>query len=970
VQLGSEMRFDDVRALVGYLAELGIGSIYLSPIFRAQQDSTHGYDSIDPRQLEPRLGSEQDFAELAAAARRQRLGIVADVVPNHMGISDAHNVWWQDVLVHGQASNYAQYFDIDWHPPKAALRGKVLLAVLGEQFGRVLENQQLSVTYQDQAFVVAYADRHFPTDPKSWVPLLKAMLEIMPEPTAPAQAVPEPAGVESPERMELQSIISALDHIPPRDQGGAEAIEQRYRESEVTRRRLSALLDASPVLRDAMDRVLTDYNGRRGEPASFDRLEAFLADQAYRLCYWRVATDEINYRRFFDVDALAAIRVEDPDVFDAVHETLLRFVGQGWVTSLRIDHADGLADPRQYLCSLAQAVGHALSQGPADKCDSGIYTVVEKILAPDETLPGDWPVAGTTGYDFLNLLNGIYVDRLGAYALRDIFARFTHNPDSFAQVLYESKRTILATSLSAELYTLSHQLERISEQHRWSRDFTHLSLHRALREIMACFPVYRTYVRPGSDGVGDEDRKRIQMAVRHAKRRNPAMSPTFFDFIASVLLLEHPEGLPDEGRQERQRFAIKFQQVTGPVTAKGTEDTAFYRYYPLLSLNEVGGDPTMAGISIENFHRRIQDQASTWPDTMLTTGTHDTKRGEDVRARLNVLSEAPQEWEAAIQRWQTMNAEARRELDGAPVPDAAEEYLIYQTLVGTWPLHPLAEGEAAQYVERIIRYMEKALREAKLHTSWLNPNEEYDAAVSGFVRAILGDLRSPLALDVEGFARSIADAGFVNSLSQALGKIASPGVSDFYQGTEFWDFALVDPDNRGKVDFARRREALDEIKLRAERDLNGLVAELLKHWPDERLKLLLIWRALQFRGESTLLISGAYHPLSADGDRKGELCAFARTDDGHWALCIVPRLSSRSWLQQSTLGNTSATWPLASWWSGTVLSLPPDAPRRYRHFISGRRIETTEDPTNGQRILDVAQVFESFPVALLAGQDN
>ncbi len=874
-----------------------------------------------------------------------------------MGINDEHNLWWQDVLEHGPASSYAQYFDIDWFPPKASLHGKLLLAVLGDQFGKVLEDQQLQLAYNDQRFVVVYGGRHFPTDPKSWVPLLKAAVERLPEGMAP----------DAPERMELESVITALEHLPGRDDTTVERVQERHRESEVTRRRLSSLFGESQSVHAAIERVIAETNGRRGDPHSFDRLEAFLTDQAYRLCYWRVATDEINYRRFFDVDALAAIRVEDPAVFAAIHETVLRFVGQGWVNCLRIDHADGLLDPRQYLESLASAVREA--KAAAGRAPEPVYTVIEKILAPDETLPSDWPISGTTGYDFLNLLNGIFVDRLGVYTLRDIYSRFAGTTEPIVQVIHQSKRTILATSLSSELYTLSNQLEKISEQHRSSRDFTHLSLYRALREIMASFPVYRTYIRPGSDQVRDEDRRRIDAAVRAAKRLNPAMSPTFFDFIASVLLLEDPEGLSEDDRQERRRFALKFQQLTGPVMAKGLEDTCFYRYYPLLSLNEVGSDPMMAGVSIEAFHRRLAEQAATWPHSMLATGTHDTKRGEDVRARLNVLSEFPREWDEAIRRWQAMNANLRHEIDGAPSPDANEEYLIYQTLVGTWPIRPLDAAADREYVDRVVHYFDKALREAKLHTSWLNPNEEYDKAVADFVRAILGDLQTPFAQELDKFARGIAAAGFVNSLAQTLTKLAAPGVPDTYQGTEFWDFNLVDPDNRRRVDFRARASALEGLKQKAERDLPKLAAELLKRWPDERLKMLVIWRALQFRRENPVLSHGDYRPLAADGARKGELCAFARTHEGRWALCLVPRLSSRCWIERPVdLAQAKGEWPLAPWWSDTIVQLPAAAPHRWRHVITGRHLEVVK-AAGTEPALAAADVFRSFPVALLAGEE-
>jgi (1->4)-alpha-D-glucan 1-alpha-D-glucosylmutase len=967
LQLGSHLRFADARQLVSYLWKLGIGTAYISPFFCARRGSTHGYDVVDHRQLDPQLGSEQEFQAMAEELCRHDMGLLVDIVPNHMCVDDPRNAWWQDILENGPGSPFAKYFDIDWSPPKEGLRGKVLLAVLGDQFGKVLENQQLKIEFEDQRFVVHYYDSFFPTDPKTWVPILKRALEFVVDLFEP----------ESAERMELESIITALEHLPDRTQADADAIQQRYREKEVASRRLSSLLETSSEIRQGLARAMEDYNGRRGEPSSFDNLESFLADQPYRLCHWRVATDEINYRRFFDVNMLAAIRVEDPEVFVSIHELVLRFIEHGWVTGLRVDHLDGLLDPQQYLTSLTKAIrGVRGNPALADRVltEEPFYIVAEKILAYDESLPAEWPIQGTTGYDFLNLLNGLFVDRSGVHALRDAYLRLTGSSETFPQVLYESKRAILATSLSSELNVLSHELDQISEQHRWSRDFTRLSLYRALREVVACFPVYRTYTRPETDVVRDEDRRRILAAVRLAKRRNPAMSHSFFDFIASVLLLEDPAGLSETSRQARRRFVLKFQQVTGPVTAKGLEDTAFYRFYPLASLNEVGADPMIPGTSVEQFHHRIRDRMIAWPHELSATGTHDTKRGEDVRARLNVLSEIPGQWEAAVRRWQAINAAARCELDGAPVPDANEEYLIYQTLVGTWPVEPLEEAARQSYTERIVLYLDKALREAKLHTSWLNPYEEYDRAVANFIRTVLVDSKSAFIADLTAFVRSIADAGFVNSLAQTLIKICVPGVPDFYQGVECWDFNLVDPDNRRPVDFTPRRRMLDELESLARDDLPRLAADLLDKWPDERLKLFLMWRALQFRREHIQLFRGDYLPLAADGARKAQLCAFARTQGTQWAICIVPRIACAAWSDffggsQSNGHKEKLLWPVADWWQGTIVSLGPEAPTRWRHVITGQRIEAALQD-KALRVFNVSEVLRCFPVALLTPDES
>lgn len=945
LQFNAQFRFDDARQIIDYLAGLGVSDAYASPLFRARENSSHGYDVVDHATIDPAIGTEDDFRAFAEGLRARGLSLVKDVVPNHMGIDDPHNVWWQDVLENGQNSVYAKYFDIDWSPPKEALRGKVLLPFLGDQYGKVLENQELRLVYEDQRFRIAYYDRRFPVAPRTWRSILQWVLQYV------APSLPE----DNPDRMELESIITALENLPGPRELDLERIQQRYREKEVVRRRLAALDEHCVLVHEAVTGVIAEYNGRPADPRSFDRLEALLAEQPYRLCYWRAATDEINYRRFFDINALAAIRVEDPDVFQAVHARVFRFLGEGWARGLRIDHPDGLLDPQAYFENLQDGL-HQRDGGP------WLYVVVEKILGPDEGLPAAWPVCGTTGYEFLNLLSGVLVDPQGLMALRQIYARFSGQTPSFADVLYDSKRLVLGSSMSSELYVLAGQLERIAEQHRWSRDFTRPSLYRALREMIACFPVYRTYLRPGIEEASQEDRRRILAAVRASKRRNPGLSPSFFDFIASVLLLQHPDGISDEDRGQREQFVLKFQQITGPVMAKGLEDTAFYRWYPLASLNEVGGDPASTGVTVEQFHQRTQQRAAAWPYSMLATATHDTKRGEDVRARLHVLSEVPDEWEQAIGRWQQWNAPYRADIDGQAAPDANEEYLLYQTLVGTWPLERLDSPDRQTYVERINAYVDKALKEAKRHTTWINPDPEYDQAAAGFVSAILDEEKSGRFLeDLGAFTRSIADAGWVNSLTQCVLKIGSPGVCDFYQGTELWDFHLVDPDNRQPVDFARRKELLAELQARAEKDLPGLAAELAACRSDPRIKLLVVWRSLEFRRRlPDLFLRGQYLPLAAEGPRAQHACAFARRWEDHWAVVVVPRLAAQLW--------RSPQPSPAEWWQGTSLRLPAEAPRQWRHVVTGTSWLTREHP-DGES-LDLAELFAAFPVCMLSGEST
>ncbi len=975
VQFSAHLTFPEAKALVPYLASLGIGDAYASPLFRARENSAHGYDVIDHTQVDPEFGNEADFIAFAEQLKTHGMGLMMDVVPNHMGIDDAHNVWWQDVLENGLSSIYAHFFDIDWDPPKQELKQKILIPMLGDQYGRVLENQELQLVYEDQRFQVAYYNRRFPLAPRSWADVLRLISSDLETQQTP----------DDPQSMELESIIVELDHLPLNTETEPERVQQRYREKEVAKRRLTTLLDDSPKIRAALARALEEFNGHRGDSASFDRLEELLAKQAYRLCHWRVATDEINYRRFFDINELAAIRVEDSEVFEQVHRLVFRLIDEGWVTALRIDHPDGLLDPQQYFENLQEGYRRLRPEDQTQEFGPPpiFYIAVEKILAHDETLPSEWPVAGTTGYEFLNLLNGLFVNRQGTAALRGLYARYVDENNRFPDVAYEAKLLILNVSMSSELHVLAGQLDRISEQHRFSRDFTRTSLRRALREVIACFPVYRTYIRSQTDVVSEDDRRRVVTAIRTAKRRNPALSPSFFDFVASVLLLEDPEGLTPAQIQERRQFVLKFQQVTGPVTAKGVEDTAFYRYYPLASLNEVGGEPNSSGTALDQFHRKNIERFAGWPFSLLATATHDTKRGEDVRARLNVLSEIPDEWDAAINQWREDNEAHHVEIDGAPAPDANEEYLLYQTLVGTWPFESQTDQQRTEYTDRIIQYLDKSLKEAKVHSSWLNPNQEYDQALSEFVHKIFDPRHAPaFQHNLDHFVREISDAGFLNSLSQTLIKITAPGIPDFYQGTELWDFHLVDPDNRRPVDFAHRAALLAELQTRAQAEESSLIRDLLQAWPDPRLKMLLMWRALQFRQSHTDLVARLnYAPLMLEGERAETACAFARHRDGRYAVVVVPRFTISAWRElrrpaESVTTRSAASaatapssahretpWKLASWWRDTTLRLPAEINSELRHIISGAWVVAarTEGP---HRLLDLSQVFESFPVAL------
>jgi (1->4)-alpha-D-glucan 1-alpha-D-glucosylmutase len=959
LQLNKNFNFRDATALVDYLDALGVTDIYASPFLVARPGSKHGYDVIDHARLNPEIGTDGDLDALAAALKQRDMGLIMDVVPNHMCIASSDNHWWNDVLENGRSSPFASFFDIDWHPPKTELHEKVLLPVLGEQYGRVLENQELSIAYDGGAFFAVYWQSRFPVGPRTILPLL--------EPIVADMRRSHPA--DHPDVLEIESIVTATTHLPTRWDTEPEKVRERMREKEIVKRRLDTLVSGSAAVRDALERSLAAINGDKRNPRSFDRLEALLADQAYRLSFWGVAAEEINYRRFFDINDLAAIRVELPNVLDAVHDKAFQLLRAGKVTGLRVDHVDGLMDPSRYLESLQHASAPVPEAGttmapprstPTDRLQT--YVVAEKILVGDEVLPREWAVHGTTGYEFLNMVNGLFVDAGGARAVERLYQRLREGRGEFDDLFYLAKRLILRTAMSSELYVLARRLDRISEQHRWSRDFTQNSLLLALAEVIACFPVYRTYIQLTSTEVSAGDRQHVLRAIRDAKRRNRSTSESVFDFIADLLLLRDPEGLSDADRAERREFVLRLQQLTGPVTAKGLEDTVFYRYYPLASLNEVGGRPTGANVDPPRFHAWSARRLADWPHGLSATATHDTKRGEDVRARLNVLSEIPREWQRVLRHWQRLNRRLKSIVDDVRIPGANEEYLIYQTLIGAWPMDAidadLTDAAREALRARINDYMTKALREAKLHTSWINVNAPYERGIAQFIDLLLQPSGGSFVTELRSFVRGILIPGVCNSLSQLVLKVTAPGVPDIYQGTELWDLSLVDPDNRRPVDFAARRALLAELVKRDDAELPGLCGELLRRPGDGRVKLLVTARALRHRRLNRARYErGGYLPLSADGQRARHVVAFARNLDGTASLTLVGRLFA------SLAGDGKAPVGEASW-GDTRVVLPSTLPQgAYRDALTGSVVEL--DRSRSAAGLLLAQAFANLPVAIL-----
>ncbi|MDX1946152.1 MAG: malto-oligosyltrehalose synthase [Pirellulaceae bacterium] len=975
LQFHAGFTFRDAQALVPYLAALGITDLYASPLLQAREGSESGYDVVDCAALNHEIGTLADLESLVAALRDRQMGLILDVVPNHMGTASGRNLWWLDVLENGPSSPFAGYFDIDWMPLKPDLANKVLLPVLGEQFGQVLEGGELSVAWEGGALWVHYGTARFPLGPRTYAFVL----------TPGVEPLERELGGEHPDLLEYLSILTAIKNLPSRHETDPGRIAERQREKEVVKRRLRELTERSPVVAGAIEQTLRDLNGQPGNPGSFDRLDELLGEQAYRLAYWRVAADEINYRRFFDINELAAICVEHPRVFEATHALVFDLLDRGLANGLRIDHPDGLFDPRAYFEQLQErrwlqlgrqawdagrvpagdlpparpvawsdleaplkaAFARHLAAAPAKL---PLFVVVEKILGHNERLPEDWPVRGTVGYEFLGKLNGLFVDPGGEKPLSALYARFTGDSLDFRELAYQCKQLIARLSMASELSVLGHRLDRISERNRWTRDFTLNSLTRALQEVIANFSVYRTYL--DERHIHPRDQQYVEAAIARAKRRSPAVSASIFDFVRDLLLLRRLEGASPDDRQAQLRFVGKFQQVTGPIMAKGVEDTAFYRYGRLASLNEVGGDPERFGNDAAAFHQLNRGRLPRESRGLSCTSTHDTKRGEDVRARINVLSEIPNLWREHVQRWARWNRPLHVDLDGQSVPSAGDEYLLYQTLVGIWPDEPSTGDDRQRLRKRVQRYLLKVAREAKLHTSWISPREDYEKALLHFADELLREeTRRPFLAHFQEFASRVAEHGRWNSLAQLVLKIASPGVADFYQGTELWSLTLVDPDNRQPVDFGQRRQWL--AALAENTDAGDLRANLLDQRRDGRIKLHVTQRGLGARRAfPELFTDGDYLPLETTGQHATRIVALARRHGSRLAIAVVPR-----W----TVGvvGFGGPPPLGEVWGDTAVKIPAGLPAiPLVNAFAPAKIEGTESA------LHVAEVLAQFPVAL------
>ncbi|HZD94804.1 MAG TPA: malto-oligosyltrehalose synthase [Candidatus Sulfotelmatobacter sp.] len=961
LQFNAGFRFENARRLIGYLHALGVSHVYSSPILKARAGSIHGYDITDHNQLNPEIGSYEELKDLVRELKNYGMGQVLDFVPNHMGIGPGTNPWWKDVLANGRTSDFADFFDLDWDPLKPELHNKLLLPVLGDQYGAELEAGHIKLVSDEEGFHIEYYDARLPIDPQT-IPIIF-----------------EPLGQEAPQ--ELRSLLAGMRNLAMHSATDGEAVRQRRRTIPSLLQAWKELLAKSPEMEQTIERAVVLMNGRAEDPRSFDPLHRLLEAQVYRLAHWRVSGEEINYRRFFDVNDLIGLRMENPRVFGATHQLLRHLLADDMIQGLRLDHCDGLLNPRQYMIRLQMLYAASQCAGATPRpplAENGIeveiqqvfgqhdwmnrraplYTVVEKILEPGEEIPVEWPVDGTSGYDFTTLVNGVFIERRNERAFTNLYHRFTGTAYDVDTLIYNSKKLIMHASLASEVNVLAHLLDTISLTDRYARDYTRKTLRDVIRETIACFPVYRTYIDERGQ-MTDRDRAYIHEAITRAKRRNPDKAPASFDFLRDILRLGRKDS-EDQNDLYRKKlyFTLKFQQLTGPVMAKGLEDTACYVYNRFVAVNEVGGSPKQFGVSVDEFHSGNIKRAEHWPFSMLATSTHDTKRSEDARARLDVLSEMPKVWSAQVFRWRKANRTRKRLLtDGRHVPDLNEEYLLYQTLAGSWPFNFSAERES--YIERIKQYMAKAVHEAKVNLSWINDDPGYVEALQQFItKVLLPGTRSRVNSfleQVQAFLPPVIFFGAINSLAQRLLMITSPGNPDIYQGTELWDFSLVDPDNRRPVDYDLRQRLLTELDRRAESgNLPELCRELINNFQDGRIKMWTTMQALRVRRDRRDLFHlGGYRPLGAIGSRQQHVVSFAREHNRHVAIIAVPRLSY-------TLAGGALHAPLGSLWESTEIPVPPRTTEFLENVFTGEKVRVS-----GNRTLLCHELFANFPVALL-----
>ncbi|MDY6856301.1 MAG: malto-oligosyltrehalose synthase [Thermodesulfobacteriota bacterium] len=921
IQFNPSFGFVEAKAITEYLSELGISNIYASPIFKARKGSLHGYDVVDPNQLNPDLGTWEEFFQLIEGLKGRGMEWLQDIVPNHMAY-DYENEMLMDVLENGSCSKFFSFFDIKWNHPYQNFKGALLAPFLGKFYGESLEDREIQLRYNEKGFFIRYFDLSFPLRIESYAMILTYGLD----------ALKRKLGGGDPDFIKLLGILYVLKTLSSQEEP-----KERYDQINFIKRIIWEIYTTTREIKEFIDRNVETFNGGHGE-INFQLLDGLLSEQFFRLSFWKVAAEEVNYRRFFNINELISLRMEDDDAFRQNHGLIFQLGDDRKISGLRVDHIDGLYNPMEYLNRLRRKMGN-------------IYIIVEKILDLEEDLPRSWPVEGTTGYDFMNYVTGVLCQKENQREFTKIYTRFTDVRTQYADMVYEKKRLITEKHMAGDIDNLAQLIKQISSADRHGRDITLYGLKRAIVEIMSVFPVYRTYICP--EFFSESDRKYIKEAVKMATKRNPALLHEL-EFIERFLLLRFEEYLSQQDKDQWAHFVMRFQQFTGPLTAKGFEDTTLYVYNRLLSLNEVGGSPDRFGISLGEFHGFNERRAKSFPLSLNATSTHDAKRGEDVRARINVLSEIPGEWAKKVRQWSRLNRKKKHRIQDMEIPDRNDEYFLYQTLVGSFPFN---ETEYETWVERIKAYVIKSVREAKVHTAWLKPDMEYEDAFLSFVEEILTiSGENQFLTELISFQKKAAYFGMFNSLSQTLIKLTAPGVPDFYQGAELWDLNLADPDNRRPVDFERRLSYLKEIKERSEKDIIGFINDLTIHWQDGKPKLFLIYRVLLLRNRfAKIFQKGTYLQIDVDGMRKDHVIAYARNFEQNWAMVIVPRFV--------TCLTDEGTAPLGrKVWADTSLCLPDVCPVLFYDAITGQVVSFDEK-------LFVGDIFNLFPVSLLTNME-
>ena len=923
LQFTPDFGLGQAKAIVNYLDRLGISDIYASPIFAARSGSQHGYDVVDPTEINPELGGQEAFESVVEELQEQGMGWLQDIVPNHMAY-DGQNHYLMDVLEHGPQSEYIDYFDIEWEHSYEDIQGKVLAPMLGDFYDRCLERGEIRLSYEQDGLKVNYYGLHYPVRVESYAAFLSHEIPWL----------RRQMGSASPSYIKLVGLINTIKTTFPAMEG-----QERKIQAAFVKQMLWELYEEGGEIKTFIDQNIEAYNGQSGKPKSFDLLDTLLLEQFYRLSFWKVGAEELNYRRFFTVNELICLKVDNPKVFDQTHSLIIELVKAKKFNGLRVDHIDGLYDPLAYLERLDEKTG-------------GVYTVVEKILETDEKLPEHWPMQGTSGYDFLNYVNGIFCCQANQKHFTRFYKQFSGLREGYERLMWDKKTLIAETNLVGDIDNLARFLKTVASQYRYGRDLTANGLKTAIQEVLVTFPIYCTYIN--QQGSSKRDLKYIQYAIAQARRRIPQLLNEL-ELIERFLMLGYEESLPSEERSQWLHFVMRLQQFTGPLMAKGLEDTLFYVYNRFIGLNEVGGSPDHFGISLDSFHTYNQYKQEQWPVALNATSTHDTKRSEDVRSRLNVISELPEEWEAEVRTWSELNDDKKSRTGEQVSPDCNDEYFLYQTLIGAYPFD---DAELPEFRTRVKEYVVKAVREAKVHTAWLRPDEDYENGFVDFVTAILTPGKDNLFLDkLQHFQKKVAEYGIYNALAQLLIKMTAPGVPDFYQGTELWDLSLVDPDNRRPVDYAKRLEMLESVQTQWQKQPAALIKDLLKKRMDGRIKLFLTTRGLAARNYfRNVFRGGLYQPLTVTGEQSEHVIAYARHKGEHTVITVVPRFLT-SLVEPGTLPIGKAVW------GDTAIELPGGEKATWQNWLTTGAIA----PSNSLLVRDV---LAEFPVALLVSEDH